>query len=57
MTSEQMLAAAMNRRTEQGFRLQWFIPAEQRNFTAFAKSEAQKQEWLAKAQAEGWVLV
>jgi hypothetical protein len=52
-----ILAAAMKRRTEQGFRLEWFIPSEGRNFTAFAKDDAQKQAWLAKAEANGWVLV
>jgi hypothetical protein len=54
MTTEQMIAAAIRRRSEQGFRLQWFIPQQGRNFTAYAKDEAQKQAWLAKAKANGW---
>lgn len=56
MTSEQILALAMKRRARQGFKLIWFIPSEGRNFTAYAKDEAQKQAWLAKAEANGWVL-
>lgn len=51
------ILAAMKARTEKGLRLEWFIPAEQRNFTAFAKDEAQKAAWLAKAEADGWQLV
>lgn len=52
-----ILETAKNRRAEQGFKLVWFIPSEGRNFTAYAKDEAQKQAWLAKAEANGWVLV
>lgn len=54
MTSEQIMAAAKSRRTVQGFRLEWFIPSEGRNFTAFAKDEEQKQAWLSQAEAKGW---
>jgi len=50
-----ILAAAMQRRTEQGFKLVWFIPSEGRTFTAYAKDEAQKAAWLAKADARGWI--
>jgi hypothetical protein len=57
MTTEQILALAIKRRTEQGFKLVWFIPSEGRNFTAYAKDEAHKQTWLEKAEANGWVLV
>ena len=56
MTSEQIMATAMQRRAAQGLKLQWFIPEENRVFTAYAKDEAQKQAWLAKAEAKGWVL-
>ena len=56
MTTEQILTLAMQHRTEQGFRLQWFIPAEARTFTAYASNEARKQAWLAKAAANGWEL-
>ena len=51
-----ILAVAMQRRTEQGFKLVWFIPSEDRNFTAYAKDEAQKAAWLARGEAKGWVL-
>lgn len=57
MISEQIIAAAMKCRTEQGFRLEWFIPSEHRHFTAFAKDEAQKQAWLARAELSGWKLI
>lgn len=57
MTSEQILTLAMQRRTEQGFRLEWFIPSEGRSFAAYAKDEAVKQTWLAKAEANGWMLM
>jgi hypothetical protein len=55
--SEEILSLAMRRRTEKGLRLEWFIPADDRNFVAYAKDEAQKQAWLAKAKANGWRLV
>jgi hypothetical protein len=56
MTSEQITSVAMQRRAAQGLKLKWFIPAENRVFTAYPKDEAQKQAWLAKAEAYGWVL-
>ena len=46
-----ILAAAMRHRTEQGFRLVWFIPSEGRTFVAYAKDESQKQAWLARGPA------
>jgi hypothetical protein len=52
-----LILAAMKARTEKGLRCEWFIPAEQRTFTAFAKDEAQKAAWLADAAAKGWELV
>lgn len=55
--SEQILALAMKRRTESGLRLEWFIPAENRSFTAFAKDEEQKRAWLTQADAKGWRLL
>jgi len=55
--SEEILSLAMRRSTEKGLRLEWFIPAENRNFVAYAKDEAQKQVWLARAKANGWRLV
>jgi hypothetical protein len=51
-----ILAAVMQRRAEQGLKLVWFIPSENRQFTAYAKDEAQKQAWLTKAEANGWEL-
>jgi hypothetical protein len=56
MTSEQITSLAMQRRAAQGLKLQWFVPAENRVFTAYPKDEAQRQAWLAKAEAYGWVL-
>ena len=56
MAGEQIMGAAMHRRAAQGLKLQWFIPSEGRTFTAYPKDEAQKQAWLAKAEAKGWVL-
>jgi hypothetical protein len=56
MTGEQIMSMALQRRTAQGLRLQWFISSEGRTFTAYPKDEAQKQAWLAKAEAKGWVL-
>jgi hypothetical protein len=55
MTGRDIIAAVKARRTEQGLRLRWFIPAEGRMFTAFAKDEEQKQAWLVEAEAKGWV--
>ena len=57
MTSEQIMATAMQRRAAQGLKLQWFIPEENRVFTAYAKDEAQKQAWLADAEVKGWVVL
>lgn len=54
MTNEQILALAMKNRTNKGLRLEWFIPSDNRNFTAYPKDDAQKQAWLAKAEADGW---
>ncbi len=50
------LSAAMQRRTEQGFKLVWFIPSEGRKFTAYAKDDVQKAAWLARAEARGWII-
>ena len=53
MTSGQIMARAVQRRAAQGLKLQWFIPQENQVFTAYAKDEAQKQAWLADADAKG----
>jgi len=42
-------------RIEQGLRLEWFVPSQNRTFIAYAKDGARKQAWLAKADAKGWV--
>lgn len=52
-----ILEQAMARRETQGFKLTWFIPSEDRNFTAYPKDAAQKQAWLIRAEADGWELV
>jgi hypothetical protein len=51
-----ILELAKQRREAQGLKLQWFIPAENRIFTAFAKDDAQKQVWLTDAEAKGWIM-
>ena len=56
MASQRIMGAALHRRAAQGLKLQWFIPSDGRTFTAYPKDEAQKQAWLAKAEAKGWVL-
>lgn len=57
MNTEQFLAQVKAKREAQGFKLTWFIPNQCRNFTAFAKDEAQKQAWLETAVVDGWELV
>lgn len=57
MTGLEMMQKAMEQRTAKGLKCSWFIPAEDRTFTAYAKDEAQKREWLANAEAKGWELV
>jgi hypothetical protein len=57
VTSEQIIASAIEARTERDLRLEWFLPSEGRNFTAYPKNEAQKQVWLVRAEADGWELV
>ena len=52
MTGMEMMEQAKGRREK----LTWFIPSEDRTFTAWAKDEAQKQAWLADAVAKGWEL-
>lgn len=54
MTGLEMMELVKAKRAAQGFELKWFIPSEDRVFTAYAKDEAQKQAWLANAQAQGW---
>lgn len=54
MTGLQMMELAKAKRAAQGLELKWFIPDQNRVFTAYAKDEAQKQAWLADAQAKGW---
>lgn len=54
MTGEQLMKLAMQKRTEQGLRCSWFIPEENRTFTAYALDEAQKAAWLADAVSRGW---
>lgn len=56
MNGEQIIALAMKVRTERGLRVEWFIPSENRNFTVFPKDDAQKQAWMQKAAAQGWIL-
>jgi hypothetical protein len=56
MTGLEMMELAKAKRAAKGLKLQWFIPSENRVFTAFAKDEAQKQEWLSNGEAKGWVL-
>lgn len=48
---------AMRNRAARGLRLEWFIPSEGRNFTAYAKDEAQKQAWLERGEQQGWELI
>ncbi len=57
MTGLQMMEMAKAKRAAQGFELKWFVPDQNRVFTAYAKDEEQKQGWLADAVAKGWELV
>jgi len=52
-----ILATVMQRRTEQGLKLVWFIPSENRTFTAYAKDAQQKAVWLVRGEAKGWSLL
>lgn len=56
MTGLEMMELVKAKRAAQGLELKWFIPSEDRVFTAYAKDEAQKQAWLANAEAKGWEL-
>lgn len=56
MTAEQIIEAAKSCRTAKGLKLVWFIPSENRDFTAYAKDVAQRTAWLANAAAKGWEL-
>lgn len=53
MTGIKMMEAAKAKRASQGLELKWFIPEQNRVFTAYAKDEEQKQGWLADAAAKG----
>ena len=54
--AEKIIQDAMARRTAQGLKLAWFIPDQNRVFTAYAKSESQKQAWMKDAKEKGWEL-
>lgn len=54
MTGAQMMEMAKAKRAARDFELKWFIPDQNRVFTAYAKDEGQKQAWLADAEAKGW---
>lgn len=48
------IAAAMARRSASGLKLAFRIPGRHDLFICYAKDEAQKSEWLAKAIKSGW---
>lgn len=55
------LAAAIAHRTAQGFKLTFDIPASpasgpRRDFTCYAKDDAQRAKWMERAAANGWTL-
>ena len=56
MPSVQTPPTVTVRKAEAGLKLKWFIPEENRMFTTYAKDEAQKAEWIARALEEGWRL-
>ena len=61
MNANATVAAAIARRTAQGFKLTFDIPASpstgpRRDFTCYAKNEEQKAIWMTKAEANGWTL-
>jgi hypothetical protein len=55
--AEHAAAAAMTRRTQQGFRLEFRIPDRADTFTKYCVSEADKADTLRRATAKGWTLV
>ena len=54
MTGLEMMQAAQAKRTAAGLRLEWTLP-DGRDYVAYAKDEAQKAEWIANGQRDGWV--
>ena len=55
-----ILEAAMKRRTAQGFRLEFRIPAPQNRgdtFTKYCVSEADKADTMRRTLKQGWTLV
>ncbi len=55
--TNQIIEMVQKRREDAGLKLVWFVPSEGREFTAYAKDEAQKAAWLAKTEAKGWELI
>ena len=53
----EFLASVMAQRAAFGLKLTWFIPAEKREFTAYARDEDQKRAWLIRAKRDGWDMV
>lgn len=51
-----IIKRAMEVRTKQGLRSEYWIPEQGRFFTVYPKSARQKAAWDAGAAERGWVL-
>jgi hypothetical protein len=61
MNANATVTAAIARRTAQGLKLTFDIPASpsngpRRGFTCYAKNDSQKAMWMERAKANGWTL-
>lgn len=52
MTSEQIIAAAMAKREK----LQFIVPGRKDVYTCYPRNNAEKNEWLRKAENNVWKL-
>jgi hypothetical protein len=54
---ELLVQVAMRHRSDRGLKLTWYIPEQDREFTAFPATHTQKDAWIADGHSKGWELL